>query len=45
MELVESFAGAPGPDVFLAPVLEATKNLITGRELRERIEAEVGRLA
>jgi histidine ammonia-lyase len=43
--LVETFAGQPGPDVFLAPVLEAARSLLTGRELRTAIESEVGPLA
>ena len=38
-------AGPPGPDVFVAPVIEAAKRLIVGTELRERIEAEIGPLA
>ncbi len=37
-------AGEPGPDIFLAPVLEAARGLISGRDLRDRIEAEVGPL-
>ena len=39
------FAGEPGPDVFLAPVLEAARALVAGRDLRAAIEAEVGPLA
>jgi histidine ammonia-lyase len=39
------YAGEPGPDIFLAPVLEAARGLISGHELRGRIEAEVGPLA
>jgi histidine ammonia-lyase len=39
------YAGEPGPDVFLAPVLEAARGLVGGRDLRGRIEAEVGPLA
>jgi histidine ammonia-lyase len=31
---VEPFAGRPGPDVFLAPVLEQTRDVIRGPELR-----------
>ena len=42
---LEPHAGPPGPDVFVAPVLEAARALVTGRDLRERIEAEVGPLA
>jgi histidine ammonia-lyase len=37
-------AGEPGPDVFLAPVLEASRGLVAGRDLRGRIESEVGPL-
>ena len=36
---------SPGPDVFLAPVLEAARDLVAGRDLRAAIEAEVGPLA
>jgi histidine ammonia-lyase len=42
--LVEPFAGRPGPDVFLAPVLEAARDLVGGRDLRAAVEAEVGPL-
>jgi histidine ammonia-lyase len=38
-------AGRPGPDVFVAPVIEAARAMVTGRDLRTRIEAEVGALA
>jgi histidine ammonia-lyase len=38
-------AGEPGPDAFLAPVLEAARALICGRDLRTTIETEVGPLA
>lgn len=38
-------AGAPGPDVFLAPVLEGARALVAGPDLRATIEAEVGPLA
>jgi histidine ammonia-lyase len=41
---VVPFAGAPGPDVFLAPVLEKAREVIAGRELRGSIEAEIGAL-
>jgi histidine ammonia-lyase len=44
VSLVEPFAGQPGPDLFLAPVLEATRSLVAGRELRTAVEAEVGAL-
>ncbi|NUR69951.1 MAG: histidine ammonia-lyase [Hamadaea sp.] len=42
---VTAFAGTPGPDVFLAPVLDAARATISGRALLETIEAEVGPLA
>jgi len=38
-------AGEPGPDVFLAPVIEAARALVAGTELRTGIEAEIGPLA
>ncbi|WP_410813295.1 histidine ammonia-lyase [Micromonospora sp. 067-2] len=37
-------AGAPGPDVFLAPVMEAARAVLAGPELRAAIEREVGPL-
>jgi histidine ammonia-lyase len=37
--------GPPGPDRFLAPVIEAARTLIGGRSLRGAIEAAVGPLA
>lgn len=42
---VTGLAGEPGPDLFLAPVLEATRALVAGRDLRAAIEAETGPLA
>jgi histidine ammonia-lyase len=39
------YAGSPGPDVFLAPVIEAAKRLIVDTDLLARVEAEVGTLA
>jgi histidine ammonia-lyase len=39
------YAGDPGPDIFLAPVLEAARRIVTDGELRDRIEAEVGPLS
>ncbi|WP_238012061.1 histidine ammonia-lyase [Dactylosporangium sp. AC04546] len=42
---VERFAGGPGPDVFLAPVLESARALIWSRDLRAGIEREAGPLA
>jgi histidine ammonia-lyase len=41
---VSGFAGEPGPDRFLAPVLEQTRTVIAGPVLRAAIEAEVGPL-
>ncbi len=37
--------GEPGPDRFLAPVLETARDLIAGPELRASIEEELGPLA
>jgi histidine ammonia-lyase len=34
---VEPFAGPPGPDVFLAPVLEQARAVVRGRELRNSL--------
>jgi histidine ammonia-lyase len=45
IEAVAPHAGEPGPDIFLAPVLEAARAVVAGRELRGRIEAEIGSLA
>jgi len=45
LEAVTAFAGAPGPDVFMAPVLDAARATISGRALRETIESQVGPLA
>jgi histidine ammonia-lyase len=39
---VEGFAGPPGPDMFLAPVLERTRAVVAGRDLRADIEATIG---
>jgi histidine ammonia-lyase len=41
---VARFAGEPGPDVFLAPVIEAAREAVAGRDLRAAVEAEVGPL-
>jgi histidine ammonia-lyase len=41
---VSAVAGEPGPDVFLAPVLEACHELIAGTALRAEIEAALGPL-
>ncbi|GAA1506311.1 histidine ammonia-lyase [Dactylosporangium maewongense] len=45
MAAVEEHAGGPGPDVFLAPVLEAVRATVSGPALRAAIEREVGTLA
>jgi histidine ammonia-lyase len=45
IEAVAAFAGEPGPDLFLAPVIEAARALIAGRDLRATIEAATGPLA
>ncbi|WP_320065048.1 histidine ammonia-lyase [Micromonospora sp. RTGN7] len=37
-------AGEPGPDVFLAPLLEATRAVVAGPELRIAIERAIGPL-
>jgi histidine ammonia-lyase len=37
-------AGEPGPDIYLAPVLETARAVVAGRDLRRRVEAEVGPL-
>jgi histidine ammonia-lyase len=42
---VRGFAGEPGPDVFLAPVLERAREVVAGRELRTAVEDQVGLLA
>ena len=42
---VREFAGEPGPDLFLAPALEAARRVVLGRELRAAIEARIGPLA
>lgn len=45
IEAVARFAGEPGPDLFLAPVIEQARAVIAGRDLRAAVEAEVGPLA
>jgi histidine ammonia-lyase len=42
---VTPVAGVPGPDVFLAPVLEACRAIVAGPDLRAAIEAGTGPLA
>ncbi|MEV4346906.1 histidine ammonia-lyase [Actinoplanes sp. NPDC049596] len=38
-------AGAPGPDLFLAPVMEEARAVIAGRALRAQIEKSIGALS
>ncbi len=45
IDAVAAFAGGPGPDLFLAPAMEAARDLVAGRELRARVETAVGPLA
>jgi histidine ammonia-lyase len=44
-DAVAGFAGPPGPDIFMAPAMEAARRLVVGPDLRRRIEAELGDLA
>jgi histidine ammonia-lyase len=41
---VAPFAGSPGPDVFLAPVVEQAREVVAGPALRAGIEAAIGPL-
>jgi histidine ammonia-lyase len=41
LEAVARHAGEPGPDVFLAPVLEAARAIVAGSHLRAAIEAHL----
>ena len=41
---VAQFAGEPGPDIYLAPVLESARALLAGDELRKAVESTVGTL-
>jgi histidine ammonia-lyase len=41
---VTPFAGEPGPDIFLAPVLDAARSLVAGADLRASVESAVGPL-
>jgi histidine ammonia-lyase len=45
IDAVQPSAGDPGPDLFLAPVLEAVRGIIAGPALRARIEGEIGPLS
>ena len=42
---VSSFAGEPGPDIFLAPALESARALVAGPDLRAAVESAVGPLS
>ncbi len=44
IEQVSRFAGEPGPDVFLAPILDQARLTIAGPELRATVEGAVGPL-
>jgi histidine ammonia-lyase len=44
VRLLEPHIGVPGPDVFLAPVLEAARGVVAAPALRAAIESEVGAL-
>lgn len=41
---VGAFAGQPGPDMFLAPALEAARTVVAGPTLRHTIESRIGTL-
>ncbi|MEV6598252.1 histidine ammonia-lyase [Actinoplanes sp. NPDC051346] len=41
---VSAFAGEPGPDIYLAPVMEQARAVIADRALRTEIETEIGTL-
>ncbi|MEE3919904.1 hypothetical protein V2I01_21285 [Micromonospora sp. BRA006-A] len=36
--------GEPGPNVFLAPLMESARDVVRGPELRAAIEREIGPL-
>jgi histidine ammonia-lyase len=42
LEAVTRHAGEPGPDIFLAPVLEAARAIVSGPDLRTAIESHLG---
>lgn len=44
IDAVRPSAGEPGPDIFLAPVLEAVRAIVAGPDLRAAIESELGPL-
>jgi len=41
---VSAFTGEPGPDRFVAPTIEAARAFVTGTELQDAVDAEVGPL-
>jgi histidine ammonia-lyase len=45
MAALANTLGEPGPDIFLAPVIETARSVVSGRDLRTAIEAAVGTLA
>ncbi len=45
IDALAPIAGQPGPDVFLAPVLEACRDVVRGPALRAAIEVAIGPLA
>jgi histidine ammonia-lyase len=44
IEAVSAFAGQPGPDTFLAPVLDHARALVAGDALRAAVERRIGPL-
>jgi histidine ammonia-lyase len=44
IDALEPSIGRPGPDIFLAPVLEQARALVAGADLRAAVEAATGRL-
>jgi histidine ammonia-lyase len=45
VDALAEVAGEPGPDIFLAPVLETARSVVAGSDLRTAIEAVVGPLS
>jgi histidine ammonia-lyase len=41
---VSAFGGQPGPDIFVAPTIEAARALVAGPDLRRAVESAVGPL-
>lgn len=41
---VEAFAGVPGPDPYLAPILESARELVSSRAFRTDLEGATGAL-